>query len=78
MNYFKRHASTLGEPDGNFHELTKEIVLLLWGSLYAHNFEAIEQINYKSLPILRYHNSVISLLLQIDASLKGLGTVLPQ
>ena len=74
LSKFSARSSELSEP---IQELSKEQVLFNWGPEHREAFNAIKKELVK-VPILAYYDPNKEMVLQTNASIKGLGTFLLQ
>ena len=77
MNYLSKFSARLSELSEPIRELSKERVPFNWGPEYREAFDVIKKELVK-VPILAYYNPNKEMVLQTDASIKGLGACLLQ
>ena len=77
INYLSKFSARLSELSEPIQELSKERVLFKWGPEHREAFDAIKKELVKAL-ILAYYDPNKEMVLQTDASIKGLGTCLLQ
>ena len=77
INYLSKFSARLSKLSEPIRELSKERVLFKWGPEHREAFDAIKKELVKA-PILAYYNPNKEMVLQTDASIKGLGECLLQ
>ena len=77
VNYLSKFSARLSELAELIHELAKERVPFNWGPEHDEAFNLIKK-ELTEAPILAYYNPKKPMVLQTDASCKGLGTCLLQ
>ena len=77
VNYLSKFSAQLSELDDPIHELSKERVPFNWGPEHDEAFSLIKK-EVTAAPILAYYNPNKLMVLQTDASCKGLGACLLQ
>ena len=77
VNYLSKFSAQLSELAEPIRELSKERVPFNWGPEYDEAFSLIKK-EVTAAPILAYYNPNKLMVLQTDASCKGLGTCLLQ
>ena len=77
INYLSKFSARLSELSEPFRELSKERVPFNWGPEHREAFDTIKKELVK-VPILAYYDPNKEMVLQTDASIKGLGTCLLQ
>ena len=77
VNYLSKFSARLSELTKPIHELSKEKVPLNWGPEHDEAFHLIKR-EITVAPILAYYNPNKPMVLQTDASCKGLGACLLQ
>ena len=77
INYLSKFSACLSELAEPIHELAKERVPFNWGPEHNEAFSLIKK-ELTAAPILAYYNPKKPMVLQTDASCKGLGACLLQ
>ena len=77
VNYLSKFSAQLSELAEPIHELFKERVPFNWGLEHEEAFHLIKK-EVTAAPILAYYNPNKLMILQMDASCKGLGACLLQ
>ena len=77
VNYLSKFSTRLSELAELIHELAKERVPFNWGPEHDEAFNLIKK-ELTAAPILAYYNPKKPMVLQTDASCKGLGACLLQ
>ena len=77
VNYLSKFSTCLSELAELIHELAKERVPFNWGPEHSEAFSLIKK-ELTAAPILAYYNPKKQMVLQTDASCKGLGACLLQ
>ena len=77
INYLSKFSACLSELAEPIHELAKERVPFNWGPEHDEPFSLIKK-EVTAAPILAYYNPKKPMVLQTDASCKGLGACLLQ
>ena len=77
VNYLSKFSTRLSELTESIHELAKERVHFNWGPEHDEAFNLIKK-ELTAAPILAYYNPKKPMVLQTDASCKGLGACLLQ
>ena len=73
VNCLNTYSPRLAEVGDNLHEFTEKMVLFLW---YLKTQKALSTLKQElgDVLVLKYYSTAKSLVLQMDASLKGLAT----
>ena len=77
VNYLTRYSARPATITAPLRELTKKEVPYIWGPEHDLAFSAVKQ-EVSTLGVLRYFDPAEETVIQTDASMKGLGAVLPQ
>ena len=77
INYLSKFSARLSKLSKPIRELSKDRVLFNWGPEHCEAFNAIKKEIAKA-PILVFYDPNKEMVLQTDASIKGLGACLMQ